>query len=166
MYNKIYTYIIENKLLYNKQFGFQNNNSTEHAILNFVDDINNAFHRRECTLDIFIDLSKAFDTVDHHILLQKLKSYRIRNTYYDWFKSYLSNRKQFIVLNDKSTLQVAIKCGVPQGSILGPLLFLLYVNDLPKAYNRLTSIMFADDTNLFLSHRNHKTLFQTANREL
>ena len=83
MYNKIYKYIMEHKLLYNKQFGFQSNNSTEHAILNLVDDIRTLLIEGEFTLVIFIDLSKAFDTVDHHILLQKLKSYGIRNTCYD-----------------------------------------------------------------------------------
>ena len=126
----------------------------------------NAFDRGQFTLGIFIDLSKAFDTVNHDILLKKLQNYGIKNHYHSWFKSYLLNRKQFIRFSDKSTLQSTKKCGVPQGSILGPLLFLLYVNDLPNASRILTPIMFADDTNLFLSRQNLKTLFSTVNNEL
>ena len=113
---------------------------------------------------VFIDLSKAFDTVNHDILLQKLQNCGITDLYHSWFTSYLSNRKQFIRYSDKSTLHAKIKCGVPQGSILGPLLFLLYVNDLPNASRIITPIMFADDTNLFISHKNIKNLFLTANK--
>ena len=117
MYNRIYNYLTKHQLLYNKQFGFQSNNSTDHAILHLVDDISNAFDRGEFTLGVFIDLSKAFDTVNHDILLQKLQNYGITDLYHSWFTSYLSNRKQFIRYSDKSTLHAKIKCGVPQGFI-------------------------------------------------
>ena len=127
---------------------------------------NNLFDERKLTLGIFIDLSKAFDTVDHKILTKKLGLYGIKDCNQRWFESYLSNRKQFITFGDKQTNIETITCGVPQGSILGPLLFLIFVNDLHKVRKYLDPMMFAVDTNLFYSHKNIKTLFQIVNSEL
>ena len=166
MYNRIYDHLTSNKLLHNKQLGFQRNNSTEHAIMQFTRDISDSFQKGEYTLGVFIDLSKAFDTVNHKILLKKMEYYGIKGTTLTWLKSYLSNRKQYIYVDNISKQLLEITCGVPQGSILGPLLFLIYVNDFYKASNTLNEVMFADDTNLFLSHKDLNTLFLNMNTEL
>ena len=166
MYKRLYNHLLNQNILYRKQFGFQQGHSTEHAILQLIDQINDNFEKNYFTLGVFIDLSKAFDTVDHQILISKLKNYGIEGDNLNWFKNYLQNRKQYLILNKYETSFGSIKCGVPQGSILGPLLFLIYVNDLCNASDILDPIMFADDTNLFLSHQNINILFNKFNEEL
>ena len=100
-------------------------------------------------ISIFMDLSKAFDTLDHIILLEKIRYYGINGTSLDWFRSYLSNRKQYVEIDNEKSPCLYIKTGVPQGSILGPLLFLIYMNDIPNASQAFRFILYADDTNLF-----------------
>ena len=167
MYNRVYKHVTQTNLLYDKQFGFQKQCSTEHAILQLSKEILSSFNKTEFTLGVFVDLSKAFDTVNHDILLAKLRHLGIDGTYLKWFKSYLCDRKQYVTYGqNKQSSVLTVNCGVPQGSILGPLLFLLYVNDLCKASRVLEPIMFADDTNLFFSHSNIKELFNVMNHEL
>ena len=167
MYNRLYKYLCEEKLLYSKQFGFQKGHSTDHAIVNLVDQIYESFENDSYTLGVFIDLSKAVHTVDHSILLKKLKMYGVNTTNLAWFASYLNGRKQYIKITESAdTLKKGIKCGVPRGSILGPLLFLLYVSDLPNSSNVLVPIMFSDDTNFFFEQSNINMLFKAVNDEL
>ena len=168
MYNRPFKYLTTNEILHKNNLDFkQKGHSTEHAIIQLIDQINNSFEKNHFTLGIFIELSNAFDTVDHGILIKKLKHYGVKENNLRWFESYLSNRKQYICYNgNKCTTFESITYGIPQGSIFGPSLFLIYVNDLPKATNILDTIMFADDTNLFYSHHDIKTLFSTVNAEL
>ncbi|XP_065671679.1 uncharacterized protein LOC136089556 [Hydra vulgaris] len=155
-----------NNILYSKQFGFKKSHSTDHAIVHLVHDIFKSFDENKYTLGVFINLSKAFDTVDHYILLTKLENYGIKHINIAWFKSYLSNRKQYISYNEGKTTNMNITCGVPQGSILGPLLFLIFINDLSKACTELDTILFADDKNLFYAHNDINILFKSVNKEL
>ena len=115
---------------------------------------------------MFIDLKKAFYTVNHDILLLKLEHYGIRGVAYSWFKSYLSDRKQFVSLNGVESNLKNISCGVPQGSVLGPLLFLLYINDLPNISSKLKFFLFADDTNIYFESKNLKNIEKIINFEL
>jgi hypothetical protein len=131
-----------------------------------VRDIKNSFEKGEFTLGVFIDLSKAFDTVDHEILLKKIESYGINERMLKLLKNYLLQRNQYIYYDNTSMDLLQVICGVPQGSILGPLLFLIYVNDLYKVSSTLKEVMFADDTNLFISNKNIETLFTDMNIEL
>ena len=125
MYNRLYKYLTDNNILYKKQFGFQTGHSTEHAVIQLVDQINSNVEKDQYTLGVFIDLSKAFDTVDHKILIAKLENYGIKGINLLWFISYLEHCKQFIQYDISSTSYKSIICGVPQGSVLGPLLFLI-----------------------------------------
>ena len=113
-----------------------------------------------------MDFSKAFDTINHNILLHKLSHYGIRGKALEWFRNYLSGRKQYVSLNDQNSTLKDIKCGVPQGSLLGPLLFIVYINDFCRSSNVLSFILFADDSNVFFSHDNPNTLVNTVNFEL
>ena len=109
----------------------------------------NELHLFNETLAIFMDLSKAFDTLDHTILLSKSSYYGIGGNELNWFSSYLSDRQQYVEINGVSSTLLSLKTGVPQGSILGPLLFLIYMNDIPQASSHFKFILYADDTTLF-----------------
>ena len=166
MYNRLYDFTVKTDILFPSQHGFQSGHSPYMSLLSMQDRISNAIENNEYSLGIFFDLAKAFDTVNHKILLHKLNNYGIRGVQLSWFASYLDGRQQCVENNGKRSTLKSILYGVPQGSNLGPLLFLLYINDLPNVSNRLFFILFADDTNVFYSHTCINTLFQIVNVEL
>ena len=159
-------FISKHDILYSKKFGFRLNNPTILAILIITDKIQKAIDSGMFTCGIFLDLSKAFDTVNHKILLQKLECYGIRGVAKRWFESYLNNRQQFVSLGNVKSETKAISCGVPQGSVLGPILFLLCVNDFQNCSKILYFHLFADDTNLFLAHKSIATLEKETSEQL
>ena len=125
--------------------------STSLAIIELVEEITNSLDNHEATVGVFIDLKKAFDTVDHSILIEKLYHYGIRGSANTWICSYLMNRFQYVTINGTNSDNMNVLCGVPQGSILGPVLFILYINDMCNVSTLLKPILFADDTNLYYS---------------
>ena len=166
MYNRLLNYLEVNALISDKQFGFRNNHSTYMALAKLVDRITSELEQRRHCVGIFIDLSKAFDTLDHGVLLSKLNLYGVRGVANAWFTSYLSNRTQFVQTENIRSTMLPISCGVPQGSILGPLLFILYINDVIHVCRLAETIMFADDTNLFFTDSNLTELNVNINNEL
>ena len=142
-------FVEQYNILYRCQFGFRKNYSTSHVLIHLINRISSAIDPRETTVGVFLDLSKAFDTLDHEILFTKLEHYGIRDVALQWIKSYFSCRQQFVQINQTCSSMWTIKRGVPQGSILGPLFFILYINDLLKAPKLTELLLFADHTSIF-----------------
>ena len=166
MYNRLIEFLNKNNFFNKYQFGFRNNHSTVMALIVLFENLTEALDKGDCAIGIFLDFQKAFDTVDHNILLDKLYVYGIRGIAHEWFINYLSNRTQSVNYHECVSDSKTLKCGVPQGSILGPLLFLIYINDLPSVSTLFMPILFADDTSLFCTGQNPDDLVQKINIEM
>ena len=166
MFIRLNNFLDMNEILCDEQFGFRKSSSTSDACVEFLDNTYSAINDKNNLIAVFLDFSKAFDTVNHGILLQKLNHMGIRGIMLDWFRSYLQNRVQYVSIDNMHSSNSCISLGVPQGSILGPILFLLYINDMSKSSSHLKFVHFADDTTVFASKNNINDLFNTINDEL
>ena len=149
-----------------QQHGFRRNHSTESALLNFIKHFYETFNQKELGLAVFIDFSKAFDCLDHRILLSKMEGLGIRGNALKLMKSYITNRKQYVFYNNEYSNPITPQYGTPQGSILGPLIFLIYVNDIVNAARVLSLALYADDVNGYKSNKCFRTLLNEINNDL
>ena len=166
VHNQLTSYLEENKLLSSRQFGFRKRHSTELATALLIDDMRKDVDCGKLVGAVFIDLSKAFDVLGHSLLLDKLRSYGIQSTEYKWFTDYLFCRKQICCYNGAKSCPQALNVGVPQGSILGPVLFLLYFNDFNECLKHSNIIQFADDTVIYVSSECFFTIERSLNQDL
>ena len=166
MHKRIYAFLEKYEILYELQFGFRAGYSTSHALIHMTEAIRSALDSGSVTCGIFVDFQKAFDTVNHDILLKKLEHYGFRGVINNWFRSYLTDRKQKVVINGFESESKILPHGVPQGSVLGPILFLIYINDLNRCIKYSTTYHFADDTNLLHISKDYKSLQKKVNYDL
>ena len=150
-------------IIYSRQFGFRKMHSTSHAINYSVNRILSETEQKKHVIGIFIDLSKAFDTIEHQKLLDKLEHYGIRGIALKTLQSYLSNRTQITSFQKELSDQCTVEYGVPQGSVLGPLLFLIFVNDIVSCSDLAEFVLFADDTNIFVTGNDENEVYRKAN---
>ena len=163
---RLLSFLDSSNLIAKCQYGFRKNYSSYMALLDVYDKISSALDAGELPIGVFIDLSKAFDTLNHSILIAKLEYYGVRGIALQWFTHYLQSRQQYVFYNNATSTLRSIDCGVPQGSILGPLLFILYINDIENCSDLFKFVLFADDTNLFYSSDNADHFVEQVNYEL
>ena len=166
VYKRLYSFLNLHNCIFELQFGFRAGHSTNHALLSLTEKVRVALDTGNFACGIFVDFQKAFDTVDHEILLRKLECYGVRGTANNWFRSYLTNRSQFVSINGFDSTKKVMKYGVPQGSVLGPLLFLIYINDLHRAIKFSVTHHFADDTSLLYVGKSIKSIQRRVNLDL
>ena len=166
MHKRLVEFLNEQKIIYCKQCGFCKGFSTAHAIINLIDNIESAIDNKQFICGVFIDLQKAFDRDDHKILLEKLQHYGIRGTAHQLFKYYLENRQQFISVSRLESELASVNYGVPQGSVLGPLPFSIYIDDLHYAIKASGPLYFAGDTSLLDIQSFIKQINRTLNKDL
>ena len=166
MHIQLYAYLKNNEIITSKQFGFRPKLSTGTALAHFTDNILQNMDAGSFVGAVFLDLSKAFDTVDHHLLLRKLMNIGLTSSTTQWFRSYLTNRSQITSVGDALSSATKMPVGVPQGSLLGPLLFLIYVNDLPDCHLASDIILYSDDTVVYYSSKSVSDLEHHINADL
>ena len=159
-------YLSENTLLTNVQFGFRKGKGTENAVHSVVEYMHQSFDENKFAIGIFLDVKKAFNSLDRNILLEKLKYYGISGNEWNWFRSYLSNRRQLTVYENFNSDLKNVNFGVPQGGIISPILFLIYVNDIVNCCKESNCVLYADDTSIYTSSPNINELFEKANQSL
>ena len=171
MYKSIYNFSNENQI-YKSHYGFRSNHSCENAVTELISNIIKGWENKKSTIAVYLNLSKAFDTIQHSVLFEKLERYGICGVALDWFKSYLSNRTMSVKCKIKSggllekSDSYRVEYGTPQGSCLGPLLFLIFNNDLHRVLDSYHCILFADDTTIYFTHDNMTFLEWTVNEDL
>jgi len=166
VYKQLINYIEKYDILCQFQFGSRKGRSTEQAIAEITDNLKKAIDNNLFTCGVFLDFAKAFDTVNHNILLTKMEKYGIRGLPLQWFTNYLTNHQQYVSMDGTESSKQKVVCGIPQGSSLGPLLFLTYINNIPNCSEKLSFRIFADDTNIFISSSSSIELETSVNQEI
>jgi hypothetical protein len=166
VHKRTYAFLNSTNIFHASQYGFRSGRSTVNAITEFMKNVLTSLENKESVISVFLDLSKAFDTINHDILLKKLERYGIRGQPLNWFRSYLSNRQQYVHYGNSNSDKQTLVCGVPQGSVLGPLLFIIYTNDLSASLMKTKSILFADDTTIYASNKDLSKLYADVNADL